>query len=102
MLFLGIDFGTSSVKVSVVDGLRGRCLASSHYPETEADIIVPQPGWAEQSPELWWEYACQAILKCNATGAYSSKDIKAIGIAYHLAERAGHEGRTRGQVAASR
>ena len=84
MLLLGIDLGTSSVKVSVVDGATQQCIASSHYPETEADIIAPHPGWAEQSPELWWEYACQAILKCNGSGAYNPKDIKAIGIAYQM------------------
>ncbi len=84
MLLLGIDLGTSSIKVSVVDGDTGHCLASSQYPETEADIIALRPGWAEQSPELWWEHTCQAILKCNATGAYNPKDIKAIGIAYQM------------------
>ncbi|GAA4728988.1 xylulokinase [Flavisolibacter ginsenosidimutans] len=84
MLFLGIDLGTSSVKVSVVDGATGQCIASSHYPETEADILAPQTGWAEQSPELWWDYACQAILKCNATGTYNPKEVKAIGIAYQM------------------
>lgn len=84
MLLLGIDLGTSSVKVSVVDGATQRLLASAHYPETEADIIAPQPGWAEQSPELWWEHTCQAILKCNATGAYNPKDIQAVGIAYQM------------------
>jgi len=84
MLFLGIDLGTSSIKVSVVDAATQTSIASSHYPETEADIIAPQPGWAEQSPELWWEYACQAILKCNATGTYHPKEIKAIGIAYQM------------------
>jgi xylulokinase len=84
MLLLGIDLGTSSIKVSVVDGVSQRCLASAHYPETEADIIAPQAGWAEQSPELWWEHACQAILKCNSSGAYNPKDISAIGIAYQM------------------
>ena len=84
MLLLGIDLGTSSIKVSVVDAATQICLASAQYPETEADIIAPQPGWAEQSPELWWEYTCQAILKCNVTGAYNPKDIAAIGIAYQM------------------
>lgn len=84
MLLLGIDLGTSSIKVSVVDGATGQCLASAHYPETEADIIAPQTGWAEQSPELWWEYTKQAILKCNASGHYHPKDIGAIGISYQM------------------
>lgn len=84
MLFLGIDLGTSSIKVSVVDGATGASVASAHFPETEADIIVPRSGWAEQSPDLWWEHAVQAILKCNSTGAYDPKEIAAIGIAYQM------------------
>ena len=54
MLLLGIDVGTSSIKVSVVDAQTHQCLASAQYPETESAIITPQPGWAEQSPEMWW------------------------------------------------
>src|SRR3954467_8987323 len=84
MLLLGIDLGTSSIKVSVVDGDTQRCLASAQYPETETDIISVRPGWAEQSPDLWWENVKQAILKCNASGAYDPKDIGAIGIAYQM------------------
>jgi xylulokinase len=84
MLLLGIDLGTSSVKVSVLDAATQKCVASVHYPETEADIISAQPGWAEQSPDLWWENVKQAILKCNATNLYDPKDIDAIGIAYQM------------------
>jgi xylulokinase len=84
MLLLGIDVGTSSVKVSVVDAATHQCVASAHYPETEAEIINPYPGWAEQSPDQWWEYVKQAILKCNAAGNYDPQDIAAIGIAYQM------------------
>jgi xylulokinase len=84
MALLGIDIGTSSIKVSVVDPETKAILASASYPETEADIIAPHPGWAEQSPDLWWEHTKQAILKCNSSGAYNPKDIAAIGIAYQM------------------
>jgi xylulokinase len=84
MLLLGIDLGTSSVKVSVMDAATQRCVATAHFPETEADIISPQPGWAEQSPDGWWEFTKQAILKCNATKLYDPADIGAIGIAYQM------------------
>lgn len=84
MLLLGIDVGTSSVKVSVVDAATHQCVASAHYPETEAEIITPYQGWAEQSPDQWWEYVKQAILKCNAQGSYDPQDIAAIGIAYQM------------------
>ncbi len=84
MLLLGIDLGTSSVKVSVVDANTQQCLASAQYPETEAEIISLQPGWAEQSPDNWWQYAQEAILKAHQTKKYNPKDIAAIGIAYQM------------------
>ncbi|HTM93611.1 MAG TPA: FGGY family carbohydrate kinase, partial [Flavisolibacter sp.] len=84
MLLLGIDLGTSSIKVSVVDSSNRKCVASAQFPEAEVDIISSQPGWAEQSPDLWWEHVKQAILKCNATQLYDPKDIGAIGIAYQM------------------
>src|ERR1051325_10564627 len=84
MLLLGIDVGTSSIKVSVVDAQTQKCIASAHYPETEAEIISRKSGWAEQSPETWWEYAQKAILNANESGNYNPKDIAAIGIAYQM------------------
>ncbi len=84
MLLLGIDVGTSSIKVSVVDGNSQDCIASAHYPETESEIISLQSGWAEQSPDKWWDDVQQAIKKVNASGKYNPQDIGAIGIAYQM------------------
>ncbi|HVX50176.1 MAG TPA: FGGY family carbohydrate kinase [Chitinophagaceae bacterium] len=84
MLLLGIDVGTSSVKVSVVDAATQQNITSAQYPETEAEIIARQPGWAEQSPASWWLYTQQAILKAHASGKYKPGDIAAIGIAYQM------------------
>ena len=84
MLLLGIDIGTSSVKVSIVDAATARTLVSVQYPETERDIISLQPGWAEQSPAQWWADTKIAIKKANATRAYNPKEIQAIGIAYQM------------------
>lgn len=84
MLLLGIDIGTSSVKISVVDSQTQKSVASTHFPESEAAILSPEPGWAEQSPNMWWEFAQQAILKLNATKKYNPADIGAIGIAYQM------------------
>lgn len=84
MLLLGIDIGTSSVKVSVLDAQTGKCVGSAHYPETEAEILAPHPGWAEQSPETWWEHTQQAIHKSHAHGRYNPANIGAIGIAYQM------------------
>ncbi|MCX8019195.1 MAG: FGGY family carbohydrate kinase [Chitinophagaceae bacterium] len=84
MLLLGIDVGTSSVKVSVLDAQKLKRVASANYPEREADIISLKQGWAEQNPEIWWEHVTQAILKCHSSGTYNPKDICAVGIAYQM------------------
>src|SRR5262245_49495310 len=84
MLLLGIDLGTSSVKCSVMDATTQQCIATAHYPETEAEIISPQAGWAEQSPVTWWEHVQLAILKLHAQRKYDPQDIAAIGIAYQM------------------
>jgi xylulokinase len=84
MLLLGIDVGTSSIKVSVVDARTQQAIASAQYPEIESGIHSVQPGWAEQSPEMWWLHVQEAILKVNATQKYNPKDIVAIGIGYQM------------------
>lgn len=84
MLLLGIDLGTSSVKVSVIDSATQQSVASAQYPDVESPIKAIQPGWAEQSPDLWWEQVQQAILRCHHQGGYDSQEISAIGIAYQM------------------
>lgn len=84
MLLLGIDLGTSSVKVSVIDAHTQEAIVSVQYPETERTILSPQPNYAEQSPNQWWEDVKAAIKKAHASGEYDSKDIAAIGISYQM------------------
>lgn len=84
MFFLGIDLGTSSIKVSVINSETQKCVVSSHYPDAETGIIAQQQGWAEQEPEEWWYNIQQAILRCHATKKYDPSGIAAIGIAYQM------------------
>lgn len=84
MLLLGVDVGTSSIKVSVVDAQTQNCIVSAQYPDSETPIDSLHPGWAEQNPVMWWNHVQQAILKANATAAYDPKAIGAIGIAYQM------------------
>lgn len=84
MLLLGIDLGTSFIKVSVIDTDSQSCIASTQYPDTESSILSYQKGWAEQSPDQWWSDVKQAILKLNSSGKYNSRDIKAIGLTYQM------------------
>ena len=70
---LGIDLGTSSVKV-VVSSLEGAIegLGTAEYP-----ILTPQPGYAEQNASDWWNAAVTAIR--HALHQASAPEILAIG-----------------------
>ena len=72
---IGIDLGTSSVKVVIVDRTDGRLLgaASASYP-----IDRPQPGHAEQAPERWWQASVDAVRRALANAEHPP--IDAIGL----------------------
>jgi xylulokinase len=84
MYLLGIDLGTSSIKASIVNAQTGKVIASAQYPDTEESIESPQPGWAEQSPELWWHNSQMAVKKALSGGLINGTDIAAIGISYQM------------------
>ncbi|RYD94267.1 MAG: carbohydrate kinase, partial [Sphingobacteriales bacterium] len=84
MLLLGIDIGTSSIKVCIIDTDSQKIITSAQYPDEESPIISLQSGWAEQAPGMWWEQTQQALKRCHATGKYNADDIAAIGIAYQM------------------
>lgn len=67
-----------------MDANTHRVLASAQAPDEEAVIVSREPGWAEQSPEGWWQYVQEAVRRVNASGAYDPQDIGAIGIAYQM------------------
>ena len=84
MIFLGIDLGSSSVKVTLFDGENGVTLGDVGWPQDEMPIVSRQAGWAEQDPELWWQHTKTAIGKvCEQTGKKPA-DIAGIGIAYQM------------------
>jgi len=84
MLLLGIDLGSSSVKVSVVDGETGRALSTASWPKSEMQISAPVPGWAEQNPEEWWKNFTLALAACLEPLGTKRKDIGSIGISYQM------------------
>jgi xylulokinase len=72
---LGIDLGTSSVKV-ILTSLSGRLLAAS---SREYPIAHPAPGHAEQDPALWWQAIVSAVH--SAIGKTDrAVDVLAIGL----------------------
>lgn len=84
MYLLGIDVGSSSVKASIVDGTTGRCAAAAFYPKQEMKITAVKAGWAEQSPEMWWENLKLAIRDVMSHSGIEPKDIDSIGISYQM------------------
>jgi xylulokinase len=84
MLLCGVDVGTSSIKVSVVDAANQQLIYSTSFPEIENEISSTAPGFAEQDPEHWWYCVQQAILKANASHTFNPLDISAIGISYQM------------------
>lgn len=84
MIVLGIDLGSSSVKVTLFDSDNGLCLGTCVWPEQEMPIHSPQTGWAEQAPSLWWQHCVTAVQRACAKARISTFDIGAVGIAYQM------------------
>ncbi|MCC8042363.1 MAG: xylulokinase [Oscillospiraceae bacterium] len=57
MYYIGIDLGTSSVKLLIMDS-EGQVLktVTEEYP-----LSFPNPGWSEQNPEDWWDGVCRGL-----------------------------------------
>lgn len=51
MYYIGIDLGTSAMKLLLVDE-KGQIQSSA---SREYPLLLPQPGWSEQEPVCWWE-----------------------------------------------
>lgn len=72
-MYLGIDIGTSAVKLVCADA--GRILATS---SVGIGTSSPQPGWSEQNPEIWWQATRDALGLL--AGEISLSDVKAVGL----------------------
>ena len=83
MYLIGYDIGSSSVKVSLLEADSGKTTAATS-PAHEMEIAAPHPGWAEQSPQTWWDNAVIATQKVLADSGVRPADIKAVGISYQM------------------
>jgi xylulokinase len=72
MTFLGIDLGTGSLKVVIVDeNGREQAAASVAYA-----LETPHAGWAETSVQTWWRALGEAMARLPAD---MRRDVQAIG-----------------------
>jgi len=75
MNILGIDLGTTGLKAVLTDAA-GRILGIGYrqYP-----LDVPQRGFAEQSPEAWYEALCLAVQDVLKTTGLKADTVGCIG-----------------------
>lgn len=72
-MFLGIDIGTSAVKVICTDGEVIHASATANL-----TVQSPHPGWSEQDPQAWWS-AVRAALN-EVAGTVPLSGVTGIGL----------------------
>lgn len=65
MLYIGVDLGTSSIKLLLMDEVgQIKSIVTREYP-----LYFPKPGWSEQNPEDWYSALVDGIKElikdCN-------------------------------------
>ena len=63
MFYIGVDLGTSAVKLLLMEG-NGKIanVVSKEYP-----LYFPQPGWSEQKPEDWWNAVKEGLKELTSS-----------------------------------
>ena len=75
-MFLGIDLGTSEVKVLLLNA-QHHIVASTGEP---LSVSRPQPLWSEQHPEQWWAATDTALLRLAEGHPAAMAAVQAIGL----------------------
>ncbi|SHJ34902.1 xylulokinase [Arenibacter nanhaiticus] len=84
MYYLGLDIGSSSIKVALVAMATGKPVGVIQQPEEEMGMLALKRGWAEQDPKEWWQHCCKGIQRIKQQFGISETQIKGIGIAYQM------------------
>ena len=72
MYYIGVDLGTSAVKLLLMNSEGKICnIVSKEYP-----LYFPNPGWSEQKPEDWYEKSMAALKEL--TQDIDKSEIRAI------------------------
>ena len=73
---LGLDIGTTST-IGVLIELPGKIRSLASRPVV---LNSPQPGWAEEDPEQWWDNVRAIIRELLASACIKAEDVKAVGV----------------------
>lgn len=79
-MYLGIDLGTSGVKVLLIDDAQ-RVVGSSTAALT---VSRPRSGWSEQDPFSWVEATQSALALLHVEHSAALQSVKAIGLSGHM------------------
>ena len=74
-MFLGIDLGTSSVKVALMDEHQ----VVLHSASAELDVTRPHSGWSEQNPDNWISATSQTMASLKPSLTKEKAAVKGIG-----------------------
>jgi len=75
-MYLGIDLGTSEVKLLLLDD-GGRVVGQAAQPLA---LSRPQPLWSEQSPEDWWQATDAAAARLRASHPHAWAAVRSVGL----------------------
>ncbi len=73
---LGVDLGTTAIKVALFDGSGRRSAASTR----EYALLTPSPQVVEQEVEVYWRAFKHALAEVLAVGGVPAGQIRALGI----------------------
>ncbi len=79
-MYLGIDLGTSSVKILLMDPDQ-HVLASASAP---LEVSRPHPGWSEQAPADWIAATQKALDELKSEHAAELAAVRGIGLSGHM------------------
>lgn len=73
---LGIDIGTTAVKVLLISesGQLVCEITRAH------DLVSSHPGWAEEKPDVWWANVVSALQELTASHQDKIREISGIGV----------------------
>ena len=77
---LGIDVGTSEVKVVLLDDAQ-RVVGQAH---SAVPISRPQPLWSEQNPHDWWAATVAALAQLRAAHPKEFGAVRGLGLSGHM------------------
>ena len=74
--YLGIDIGTSSIKVILLDAAQHQHVVISK----PLMVSRPAPGWSEQAPTAWWQEVDAAVTEIAGQQPEKISALRAIGL----------------------